>query len=296
MILRQTRDLGDKISATVQYIRTHLKDLVSLYLVFVVPISLVAVLLGSNAFSSIFQVVQAKDFLSDPYKLLNPMLGVTILLYFMSAASYATVINLHMRVVDELPERTSYFNEVASRFIPKFLTNLLYVIALMVLLVASVFIALIPILGGIALFVGWFYAFFTLSLMVPVNTMENLPFPQAIARAFRLIRGEFWASVGYLLILGLIYYLFSMIVSTIVSAVFGITSINFIKPDPGQFSNRYFMVTGFAGVISQVFNLILLVGVGMLFFSLREQKEGGGLESRIETLGSGGSNLPEEQY
>jgi len=296
MILRKHRDLGDKISDTVQYIRLHLKDLLLLFVVFVVPLSLVAVLIGANAFGGFFAAVQTDAFKANPFKVIDPMLGVTMLLYIMSAASYSTVIYLHMRCVDEVPGKPSYFNDVANRFLPKFLSNLGYMIVLVIGAVLSAVLALIPILGILALMVGWFYAFFVLSLMMPANTIEDHAFPGPITRPFTLIRGEFWSSFGFLFILGMIFYFFSMIINMVALAIFGIASINFLSPGNAQLTSRYFIVSGIAGVIGQIFYLIIHVGVGLLFFSLREQKEGGGLESRIENLGSGDTRLPEEQY
>lgn len=299
MLLRKTRDFGDKISDTVQYIRTYLKDLLMLYLVFVVPLSLVAVLLGSNVFSSLAGLANSKSLLSssnDVLKIFTPSLFLTILLYMASTASYATVMYLHMRMVDEQPGKPSYFNEVASRFMPKFLTNLAYSALLIVAAVLSALVAIVPVLGIVLLIFGWIYVFVNLSLMPPSNTIEDRPFPGAIPRAFTLMRGEFWSSFGFLLILGIIFYFFSMIISLIVLSIFGIASMSITQSDPSQFTSRYFLINGISGLIGQVFYIILHIGTGILFFSLRELKEGGGLESRIENLGGGGSTLPEEQY
>jgi outer membrane protein W len=55
---------------------------------------------------------------------------------------------------------------------------------------------------------------------------------------------------------------------------------------------------GVSSIIQQVFMLIPYIGLGIHYFSLREQKDGSGLEDRLEQLGSGGSQHGhiEEQY
>jgi hypothetical protein len=296
MILSKTRDFGERISDTIQYIRQHLKDLLMLYLVFVVPFSLVAVLLGSNAFGGFFSAISNPAFRSDPFRFISPSFGVTILCYIMSGVAYVTVVSLHMRSQEENPTGGPYFNLVASRFLPKFLSNLLHAVLAFMALLFTALLIIIPVFGIVLFFVAVFYAMVAFAMVLPGNTIEDNAFPRSFQRAFSLIRDNFWSSLGFMFVVGMIFYFFSMVISMVALAIFGIASINFLKPDNTQITSRYFLVSGIAGVVSQVFYLLVHVGIGILFYSLREQKEGGGLEARLDQLGGSDPKRPEEQF
>jgi hypothetical protein len=224
------------------------------------------------------------------------MFGVTILLYIMANVAFVTVVSLHMRMVAENPSGGPYVQAVASRFFPKFLSNMVYGVIATVAVMCSALFALIPFLGILLIMVALAYAAVAMALLLPVNTIEDQPFPQPFLRAFGLIRGNYWSSLGFIIVVAMIFYFFSMIISLLALSIFGIASINFLKPDNTQLTTKYFVVSGLSSVVSQVFYLLVHVGIGILFFSLREQKEGGGLEARLDQLGGGTVERPEEQY
>jgi hypothetical protein len=90
------------------------------------------------------------------------------------------------------------------------------------------------------------------------------------------------------------------VIGLVFNLIFGIGSINFLDPKSGlDFMNkRYFLVMGFSSIVQQIFMLIVYIGLGIHYFSLREQKDGSGLEARIEQLGSRSNDHGqiEEQY
>jgi hypothetical protein len=82
--------------------------------------------------------------------------------------------------------------------------------------------------------------------------------------------------------------------------IFGLASINFLDPESASevFTRKYFLVTGLSAILQQLFYLIPHVGMGILFFSLREEKEAGGLAASLDALGTDPATTshPEEQY
>jgi hypothetical protein len=162
------------------------------------------------------------------------------------------------------------------------------------------FLAIVPILGILLFVFGIFYMFVSTSILFQINTIENNPFLQSFTRMFFLIRDNWWYTFGVFIILGLIYYFFSAVIGLIFNLIFGIGSINFLDTKSGfaGMDKKYFLVMGFSSIFQQIFMLIVYVGLGIHYFSLREQKDGSGLEARIEQLGSGGNEHGhiEEQY
>jgi hypothetical protein len=139
-----------------------------------------------------------------------------------------------------------------------------------------------------------------LALLFPANTIEDNPFPSSFQRMVHLVRDRWWYTFGVIIIFGLIFYFFSSMISLFSSLVFGLSSVNFLKPsNPDQvFTKKYFLVMGLSSVVQQVFYLVVHVGVGVHYYSLREEKDGSGLEEQIEQLGQdkGPHGDMEEQY
>jgi ABC-type microcin C transport system permease subunit YejE len=117
---------------------------------------------------------------------------------------------------------------------------------------------------------------------------------------FYLVRDRWWYTFGVVIIFGLIFYFFSTIISLVAGLIFGFSSVNFLTPsDPSKvFTKEYFLFMGLSAVVQQVFYLVVHVGVGVHYFSLREEKDGSGLEAQIDQMGqdSGPHGHIDEQY
>jgi hypothetical protein len=299
--LRRTRDFGQTISDTIQFLKAHWKNLLVLYLVFVVPFLLVGTLLGAGSFSVFFSQIGAGiSKIENPFSLITPIFLIAILLYFTSTMAYITIVNLYMKLFEENGGIPPTLSETGSKFIGKFLSNIGYMLLVIAGFFMMAFLAIIPILGILVFMVGIFYVMICLSILFPANTIENNPFPQSFSRMFYLIRNNWWFTFGMVIMLGLIYYFFAAIIGLIVNMIFGLGEINFLDAKAGlsNLNKKYFLITGLSAVIQQVFYLIIHVGLGIHYFSLREEKDGSGLEARLDQLGAGGGDHGhiEEQY
>ncbi len=297
--LRKIRDFGETLTDTIQFLKFNWKKLITLYAIFVVPFLLVAALLGASSFATFFGSVtglNSGDF-GAVKNALSPQLFLAIILMFLSACAFGTVIFLYMKQYEANGGRQPEINEIGKQFLPKLLSNFLYSLIAILFFFALALIAIIPIIGWIGCFVGFFYLAITFSLLYPINTIEEQGFGVPISRSFGLIKNKWWYTFGYLIVLSMIYYFFSMIISTIVNLIFGLSSINFLETDDSIFTKRYFLVTGLSAVIQQIFYILIYVGIGIHYYSLREEKEGTGLDERLDQLGEGGAHGQiEEQY
>jgi hypothetical protein len=301
--LRRTRDFGQTISDTIQFLKAHWKNLVILYLVFVVPFLLVATLLGADSLTSFVKLLgvdSRQAGISKIWGVFTPEFMIAILMYFISAVSYATVIFIYMRLFEEGGGVSPKISDVGAIFFNRFLSNAGYMVFLFIGLLMMAFLAIVPILGILLFLFGSIYMFVSTSILFQINTIENNPFLQSFTRMFFLIRNNWWYTFGVLIILGLIYYFFSAVIGLVFNLIFGIGAINFLDTKSGfaGMDKKYFLVMGFSSIFQQIFMLIVYTGLGIHYFSLREQKDGSGLEARIEQLGSGGNEHGhiEEQY
>lgn len=299
LTLRKVRDFGQSLSDTIQFIKMNWKKLITLYLVFAVPFLLVAALVGATAFSDFFQNIgglTAPALEGVSGKTIYAFFGA-ILLYLLSAGAFGTAVYLYMKLYEERGGRQPEINEIGKLFFPKLVSNFGYTIIATIIICGFAFIAIIPIIGFLIVFFGFFYVAITLSLLYPINTIENNGFGVPLQRCFSLIRGKWWYTFGFLIILTLIFYFFSMIIGLVVNLIFGISSLNFLEPDKSLFTKRYFLITGLSSVVQQIFYLLIYVGIGVHYFSLREEKEGTALDERLDQLGNSDAHGQiEEQY
>lgn len=299
--LRRIRDFGQTISDTIQFLKLHWKNMLVLYLIFVVPFILVGTLLGASSFSAFFgQVSTGITKIDNPLSLFKPQFVIALLLYFIAAVAYSTVIYLYMKLYEENGGRAPTLAETGALFMSRFLSNISYMFVILVGFMVSAIIAIVPILGILLFIVGAVYLMVSFSLLFPVNTIENNSFMQSFSRVFYLVRDRWWYTFGVIIILGLIYYFFAAVIGLVINMIFGLGAINFMDTQKGidMMSEKYFLVNGLSTIIQQVFYLIIHVGIVIHYFSLLEEKEGSGLEDRLDQLGSGGGahDHLEEQY
>ncbi len=299
--LRRTRDFGQTISDTIQFLKGHWKNLLILYFIFVVPFLLVGTLLGASSFSAFFgQIGSGITNLDDPFTIITPQFIIAILLYFTAAISYLTVINLYLKGFEESGGNSPSISEVGTKFMGKFLSNIGYMFVVFIGIVLLAFMAVIPVVGILFFTFGSWYILICLSLLFPLNTIEDNPFLHSFNRMFYLIRNRWWYTFGLVIILMVIYYFFAAVIGLVVNLVFGLGAINFLDTKAGMsmMTKKYFLVSGLSSIVTQIFFLIIHIGIGIHYFSLREEKDGSGLEDRLDQLGSGGNQHGhiEEQY
>lgn len=300
LYLRKIRDFGERLADSINFIKYNWKQLGLQYLVFVVPFLLVATLLGASSFSGFFSRFGSGALTGDfPYEIFSWRFFVAMFLYIISFASYGTSIYLYIRFYEENDGRVPTIADIGKRFLPKLLSNIVYMFLAFLMMVGVFMVAIIPIFGWIAALVGFFYLLVNFSILTAVNTIEDNAFPSSFGRSFYLVKNNWWNTFGYCIVIWMIYYVISLILSTVVNLIFGFTSVNFLtSPDSSVYTERYFIVTGLTSIITQIFYLIIYTGMAVLFYSVREEKEGSGLESRLEQLGSQGGlhSDTEEQY
>jgi hypothetical protein len=299
--LSKLRDFGATISDTITFLKMNLKELVLMYVIFVAPFLLIATLLGADSFSEFFSGIGSNlgDFLRNLQDF-GPMMLLSILMYLLAAMLYPTLVYRYMRLYEEGAGKKPTIQEVSRGLLSQTLTNAGYSTLLIIGLIVSALIVIIPIIGFLVFFFGMIYLMINFTMLLPATTIESPSFPGGYRRAIQLVKGRWWYTFGVVIIILMISWFFTMIISFTTSMVFGLASVNFLDPDAAsQFlTKKYFLVTGLSAIIQQLFYLIPHVGMGMLFFSLREEKEAGGLSSSLDTLGTDTSTSthPEEQY
>jgi hypothetical protein len=299
--LSRLRDFGATISDTISFLREHLRELLKLYFIFVAPILLIATLLGADSFSEFFSGMGSDvgDFLQK-LKDFGPMMLLSVTSYLIAAMIYPTLVYRYMQLCEDGRGVKPKISEVARGLMQQTLLNAGYSLILILGLLFSAAIMVVPIIGFLVYFCGMVFLLINFAMLLPVTTIEGPSFPRGFARAIRLVRGRWWHTFGVIIIILMISWFFTMIISFATSMIFGLASVNFLEPESATevLTKKYFLVTGLSAILQQIFYLIPHVGMGIHFYSLREEKEAGGLSSGLDSLGADEPSVqrPEEQF
>ena len=273
-----------------------------MYGLFVLPFLLVAVYLGAAYFMDIFTQIRGGGFqqLFKGWKLLVAAILILMALNIMAAYVY-----VYMDLW-ESNDRMPTVGEVSKRIMRPFWTNILYSIILFVLAVVVCLLVIMTITafgknaGVIAimmllLFFGMLFFSAWVMLVYPANAIGGNEFGSPIRAAWVLLKNNWWSSLGYILVLALIYYIFSFVTQLALTLIFGISSL--LNPEQAANSTGKGMtlVYGLTILVQQVFYLVIFVGSGILYYTLHEEKVGKGLESKIDEIGGHQTSRGQEE-
>jgi hypothetical protein len=125
-----------------------------------------------------------------------------------------------------------------------------------------------------------------------IYVAEEKGLSAGVTRMFELFSGRWWHTIGFTIVVFLIYYVFSFIIQFIFMLVFGVFSINFFTPRSTQpaasghsMVNMIVLLVGLLVLLQQAFYIIVFCGVGVNYYSLAEEKDGSAIEARIESIG-----------
>jgi hypothetical protein len=300
--LRKTRDFGLTISDTLLFVKGNWKGLLLMYFIFIVPFLVVGTLVGAESLGEFFYEMFSKsnDIFSFQFMEHAPMVGLSLLCYMIAGVLYPTLVYIYMERYEAGEGQTPTLQECASRLFLIGLSNCGYVLVTSFGFILMAMIIVIPVLGAIIFIFGFFYLVVAFSMLIPVNTIEDRPFPFAYRRSIELVMGRWWYTLGVTVVLFLIYYFFAMIIGFVSTMVSGLSSVNFLDPNAASqiFTKKYFLVSGLSAIVQQIFYLLIHVGLGIHYFSLREDKDGTGLEARLDQLGNDSrkNGHPDEEY
>ena len=293
--LRKVRDFGERIGDSMTFIKLNWARMLGLYAVFVIPFLLAGIILGANSIADF--ITKFSGSLNAFTSAMGIKLALAMVMFFFASSSYAAVVYLYMDHVEKNNGAQPAIADIGKRLLKPMLYNMGYSILVFAIIMMVVVFFALGVVGGksnpllllIAVPLCMFGGLFTmvyLLMIFPVNAIGNGKFGSAISGTFHLLRGRWWFTIGFIIILFIIYYFFSLAISTMVNLLFGLTSINMMDPEKiSGMGKTYAYVFGLNTIIQQVFYLVIFVGCGIHFYSTQEEKLGAGLEQQIDNIG-----------
>ncbi|MBD1387021.1 hypothetical protein IDJ75_17170 [Mucilaginibacter rigui] len=291
--LAKLRDFGEIISDTFQFIRQNFKELLKSFFIFcgffLIALSAISFLQqykimhvfneasagGPQTFSSSMSDFWVSYVATMVFSLLTmSAISVTVL-------SYMALYKQKGNVAPTTDEVWGYFKYYFLR-----------------ILGGSIIIGLLVGGGFVLCLIPGIYLFPIMGLIFPIMVMENATFGYAFNRSFQLIKENWWATAGAVLVIWIIVYVMIIVITIPASAV-NMASV-WLRPQKiPQLSTGTILFSVILQTFAQVLLIIPTVGISLCYFNLAEHKEGTSLLDRINKFGSTPgeqTNLPTEEY
>ncbi|MFD2285527.1 hypothetical protein GJU39_15645 [Pedobacter petrophilus] len=272
---KKRRDFGQVINDTFTFIRQNIKPLIKTYF----------------TFCGLFVLASMATLLLQQVKMVNVIntagsinrtrgMGLYGIEYFLSLtfsfASYASMtvailsyIAIYVQKGNQTPKLEETWIYFKHYFFRVFGSSFL----LMILLVVGFVLCLVP----------GFYLFPFIAMTFPIMVIENSNLAYSFTRSFNIIKNNFWVTFGTLIIIWIIIYACSTLI-VLPTTLFSMLGM-FSHQGP-QMSLTLTMITTILQSLCQVFTIVPIITVSLMYFSLVEEKESIGLMERISNFGN----------
>lgn len=278
---KKKREIGDVITDTFKFIRRNFKAIFrNLFKIIAIPFLLFIVASAFNAQSTF-----NRDFfdITDPTGFVGEALATTLILYaalflymaFMFAGVTAIIksyISNEGKIVDSEVTDTVK-NNIGNIIIAALSKTGLLLVAYMLCFFPGVYVA-IP-----------------LFILYPLFLIESKSVGDAISYSFELVKDHWWTTFATVILLGLLWYLISVIFS-LPSAIYvwvkmftSMQESSFTDPST-MFDTGTVIFTVVASALQYLCYFIMPIGAVFVYYNLNEHKNQTGTLEKIDQLGS----------
>lgn len=291
--LAKPRDFGEIISDTFTFIKQNFKPLLKYFFMlcgfFVLATAVITVLVQMKtlSFTNNFNA-DGFDDQSAFSRAVSIWEGVGVLFFFMMLGyiAVAVMVLCYMVLYKRNHNTVPTSEEMWGYFKYYYLRILGVSIVLTILMVAGFVFCLIP---GIYLSVIF-------ALVAPIMIIENTSFGYAFNQSFKLIKDNWWVTFGVFVVVYIILYVVDMTIS-LPATILGAGSVLFHIKEAKALTLPLAIFSAIIETVKYIFQIIMVVATGLVYFNLTESKEGTGLLERINEFGSNNAapdTTPEE--
>lgn len=289
--LRKIRDFGQNFNDTFGFLRQNFKPIITSALAICGLFMMAQAIFNgifesrsANIFTMLFRTGRgAYDYArySDSFWIIY---FLTVTFNYLTYISLKTLMGAYFKFYLENDGQEPSISQIWDIFRAYFFRVFLYSIPVGILTTLGYFLCLAP---GVYLAVVWVP--FSMVVMI-----EDTTFNGAFNRCFEIIKNNFWISLAIYLVSYLIFLFSTVIIKGLTSFLGGIISY-FIAEDIGPTVS---IITSFLNIFSYIFYIIFFITAALQYFTLVEQRDGTGMLSRIEGIGTDNNRFDniEEQY
>ncbi|PJJ47992.1 hypothetical protein [Hymenobacter chitinivorans] len=293
---RQERDFGNKIAATFEFITRHWRPLGKCLVYFVLPATLLMGV-GLGLFTNIvFNLAGQAGTGSqlDSSAILTPSyfsgVGLTMLGALAAGVMLMSTVYGYVLVIltTEAVPTPALVWQVIKRRVGRMLAafGLLFGLYILVMVTMVSLMAITSYFGllFLVIFPVLLYVTVPLTLYFPILWLEDGNVWDSLRRAFYLVQGKWWSTMGLLLVTGMIQ---GMLCFVFVLPQYAVIIGKMLKV-PGLDSDVLGILTQCVYALGIMFTYAIpLLATAFQYFNLVERKEGLGLRSLINNIGQG---------
>lgn len=301
------RDFGELFNVSFKFVKQNFKKFILTLIYLVGPFLLVTALLNGIYTSNSFDIQSIIKGGVDVLSIFSPLYFLAIIATIISSMVLVGVVCEYMVLYEEkgfdgfsIQDVWNAFKKdftlILGTFFSLFLVTIVFVIVLGVVISLFFLMGTVGgVLGGLILIIGLLiFALpiaFVLTSIYIIRIRERLGFMEALNKARFLLKDNFWWAWVIMFIAYIIVSILSIVFvipEAIVGILIGLSSING-GADDYSLMLIIFSAIGIFG--TSILRSLLIIIVNFYYFSLNEQKEGSGVLSRINQIGS---NIAEE--
>ncbi len=273
LVLRQSRDFGDILSATFTYLRLHFKTLGKGLLFFSLPVIIISGVLIGSGFGDSFAASEAG--LSEPEELgaffFKFFSGLILLM--LTFVVITQIVFKHMQLVDEGVEDID-----VNMLLEDFSRNFFGLIGIYIVIgVATTIGIMLFIIPGIFISVK-------LSLAPAIYIIEEEEFGEALSKSWEVTRDYWWFTFGVNIVVSIIVNFASNIVIFPMYIIMMVVVFASGEPDMNLFGTLFSVMYGLSMITVGLLYCIPVISQALVYFNLDERKSGATLTSKIDSL------------
>lgn len=274
---KKVRKFGEIIDDTFQFIKQNFKLLCKSFFIItgpvLLPLSILSGLQNADTFREMAQTVQETDITAPAeilgYKYFLIMILSLVFFTLLQLIVYELVI-LYIKDKENAVDTPRIWNSVKQDFFMIFFTN----IGLFIVLGFSMVLLVFP----------FFYFAIVLSITPIVRIQERIGFFKSIGRSMRLMSGNWWITLGILIILFIIFMIFAGVMGLPYYGLILFVMLSESTIQQLEYYNLLFIVTTAMYLISYILYTIPIIGIAFQYYNLVEKKDGAGLLEKVETI------------
>lgn len=262
---QETRDIGELISVTFEFIKENFIPLGKALLYIAGPFVLLSGIFTSTVVIKMMvkYPVNSHVSLSELIKHMSSYSLVNYVFMFITNSVIAAVVYEYIVLyIDRGPEGFDLADLI--EFLKEDALTLLAVMLLSSLLITA---------GFVLFFIPGIYLAVIMSPIIMVVLYERTSFPDAFNRSLHLVMGYWWFTFGFLLVMIIIQIVLMMAISLPINVI----SQAFIGPATGSMtksSQIALMVTSVISSVNYFLYAIPMIGMAFHYFNLVQRKEG----------------------
>lgn len=288
---QRMRDVGEVINVTFRFLRENMAEFGRALLVILGPVVLVGAILGflwqrqffasmgsfdggdpANPFAMFEQIFTPAYFGVVIVGMVGPLLLVVL--------TYAYVALYRRGLQGQITPGVLW--EEAS---PLLLPFLGYTLVFGLVMGVSAIVMIIPCLGALAWIVGYVYAMPILALTYVARATDQDGLKSSLSRVRMLIKGEWWATFGVMVIAAIIVFIAAIVLSLPGSiAGFGMGFNSLSGDAPASVNTGLLALSSLLGLLVYAAYPIPIVAMAFQYGNLTEQYEGTELQYRLDSL------------